>query len=175
MAAMRVIALLVIAACWTGTAPGPDEPRAAAAPKHARPAPYPLEVSMMRTRCELQPCAWYEVTIAGDGTVRWRGPSGEVVTHVARQRLEELDRMITEVRFFELDGTGKLPSHLAACGPGQLCAFALCGNPQRATVKVRRADDTHAIDDELCGATTAAAPLEELIDQVANTTEWLAR
>lgn len=178
---MRRLALVLLAGCWTGAAPLAEspEPRDAAAPR-ARP---PLEIGLERGPC-LGRCPEFELTIADDGHVRWWGKRnvaaiGHRTRRLAPADLDALDRELARARIFDRDENGHLPREPVCVqrGRSRSCSFSssiVCSDTSHTTLRVRRGDRIHEIDDAHCSDEDAALiELERRIIESAGAATWI--
>ncbi len=179
-------ALVVVGACWTGDVPDPAAPEPPApdrAPARPRPT-YALK--LVRTTC-FGRCPAYTVEVDADGNVRWLGSSGvQVVGPIKDVRIpmadvRKLARAVDAAHFFELDETGhkrgpdctREPDGTMSCST----FVSFCTDTSHAIVTVTRGDKSfHKVDDAHCGDTDPKLlELEQLIDQVTGTHDWIGR
>jgi hypothetical protein len=146
--------LLLLAGCWTGSAISPAQ-TAAPAPPSA------FEITLARTRCA-DACPVYQVSIDGDGHVRWIGEEhvvalGERRATVPLKRVAEIHRMLEVVQFFERDERE-----------------STCSEGTSAIITVRKNHHTHMVRNERCARSPSPLDeLEALIDDIARTSAWI--
>ena len=177
-----LVAALWGSGCWTGTAaPPPIQTTTAAAPRpHTS---LQLHVRLERTSC-LGPCPAYTVTIDGDGRVGWNGKLDVAATgrrqgRVSRRELDRLARWIERARFFERDPYGGLPIRptCTTVGSTTTCSLgtsvSICTDTPHAIITVERDGRRHTVDDDGCERRRELEGLEQYIDKIANTAEWI--
>jgi hypothetical protein len=85
--------------------------------------------------------------------------------------------MIDTVRFFALDETGRLQKECTATAVDCFYRiYAVCGDTPHVIVTVRRGSRMNKVEDWQCwgeGDEDAVAPLEDLVDRLAGTSEWI--
>lgn len=161
---MRTL-LLLLTACWTGSG------------TPAAPVESAFEITLERTPC-FGMCPVYRVSIDGDGRVTWLGKQhveavGARRASVPPRRVRDLERKLTDVRFFERDADGNL-ARTPTCAGGA-CTFpsdTICSDTSASIITVRRERVQHTIRHDHC----EPSPLDELValvDDVARTTAWI--
>ena len=175
---MRCAVLLLLASCWTGSASPARQ-----APSTVSALPSAFEVTLARTRC-FGACPVYQVSIDGDGRVRWIGEEfvhaiGERRATVPLKRIAEIQRMLETVQFFERDVRGELPDPGVDCvrtGNSGSCSFTkqnvICFDGTSAIVTVRKNHHTHTMRNDHCEP-SPLDELEALIDDIARTSGWI--
>jgi hypothetical protein len=183
MARVLLAAALLFGACWTGTDGVPVEspPAAKAAPGE----PLKLRVKLERTGC-FGNCPAYSVLIDGSGKIEWIGHAnvtamGRREGHVSRFELDELSRRVDRARFFERDEYGELvrKPECQTVGSSTTCSFSaavsICSDTSHAIISVVRGIRRHRIDNDHCNERPELDALEEYIDRIANTEEWIGQ
>jgi hypothetical protein len=173
-------ALLLLAACWTGSAPA-TEPPANRADEPAVPSAF--EITMERTAC-FGTCPIYTVSIDGDGRVRWHGEQyvvaiGDRRATVPPKRIAEIRRMLDAVQFWKRDQRGDLADPQPECvrtGTTTSCSLSksitICSDTSSAIITVRTTGQHHTVTNDHCDE----SPLDELeamIDDIARTSAWI--
>ncbi|HEY3756752.1 MAG TPA: DUF6438 domain-containing protein [Opitutaceae bacterium] len=122
--------------------------------------PEPLWVSLRRTEC-LGPCPSYKVTVYRDGRVEFVGynhvaQAGKHEKRIAPEKFRLLWKRIHQVRFWRMADryTSDWTDH-----PHQI-------------VTVRTETSEKSVDDYISGP-KALKDLENFVDQVAGTSEWV--
>ena len=178
-----LVAALYLGACWTGSAPGIEEPVAASTPATAAGEPMKLRVKVERTVC-FGACPAYTVLIDGFGRVQWDGTAsvaaiGRRWGKVTRRELEELSRQIDRAQFFERDGFGELPKapECTTTGSSTSCSFStsvsICSDTSHTIFTVVRDGRAHKIDNDHCNDSPELDELEEYVDRIAHTRAWI--
>ena len=164
-------ACLAVAACWTGSEEPPATPVAPASSTRPHVA---IDVKLQRTAC-FGRCPVYTVEIAHDGKITWHGDknvmtAGEAHADVPPGDLRQIARAVDAARFFDLDESGQFPSPDSSF-------VKFCTDTSHAIVTVTRAHETHVVDDAHCGSddNRRLIELEQLIDKVAGTRDWIGR
>ena len=175
-----VVALMLLAGCWTGSGARTEAP----APALPRTGPS-LEISLEHGPC-FGRCPVYKVTIGDDGRVAWLGGS-DVAAAGARTRritpadLDALDRELDAARFFERDRFGRLPREPICVTRGSVrsCTFpseTICSHTSRTILTVRRGHRAHRVENAHCSDEDAAlAVLERRILERAGVAAWIGR
>ena len=169
-------------ACWTGAETPVVEPSSPA----ARPGvePMQLRVKLERTVC-FGSCPAYVVQIDGAGRVEWTGNASVAATgrrtgKVTRRELEELSRRIDRARFFERNELGDIPEKFdcVTTGNSTQCSFGasvtICSDTSHAIITVSRDGRVHKIDNDHCNESPELDQLEDYIDRIARTEEWIS-
>ena len=175
-----LVAVLLTAACWTGSEPPPTAPPVVARPPHE---PLRLRVKLERTGC-FGTCPAYVVVIHGDGRVDWTGHANVVAVgsrqgRVSRHELEELSRRLDQVQFFERNEHGDLPAkpecttagNTTSCSFG--ASFSICSDTSHTIVSVTRGGRSHTIDFDDCSERPELQALEEYIGQILDLEAWI--
>lgn len=128
----------------------------------------------------------YTVAIARDGKITWHGEknvmtTGDAHAEVPPGDLRQIARAVDAARFFELDESGQPAS--ASCTPAPdgsvTCSsfVKFCTDTSHAIVTVTRGSKTHVVDDAHCASddNPKLIELEQLIDKVAGTRDWIGR
>jgi hypothetical protein len=167
---MRAAAALgVLAACWTG----PEEARPVTPAQPVAKPRVAADYKLRRTPC-FGHCPSYTVEIAHDGKITWTGDKfvqtlGEAHAEVPASDLRQLARAADLARFFELDDNGHFSS------PDSQTVF-FCTDTSHAVVTITRAGTAHTVDDGHCeNDNPKLLELEQLIDKVAGTRDWIGR
>lgn len=139
------------------------------------------EVTLSRTEC-LGTCPVYTVAIHPDGSIDWRGTEfvaarGARHGHVVPDGVERLARAIDKVQFFELDRHGRVPRPTGCIRRGNKteCDFAdivICTDTPSSTVTVTCGGRSHTTVNDHC-LRAPVEVLEDEIDDVANTKQWI--
>lgn len=194
-------AALCLGACWTGSDGVAVEPTTTAKPAAAE--PIKLRVKLERTGC-FGTCPAYSVAIEsagfagarsnadalrseidGAGRVEWIGHAnvatmGRAEGRVSRFEVDELARRIDKARFFERDEYGELPQKPECQTQGSMttCSFGtsvtICSDTSHSIVTVARGIRRHRVDNDHCNDRPELESLEEYIDRIANTEQWIA-
>jgi hypothetical protein len=171
--------LVVLASCWTGDVPEPAQPASEPAPKPR----LTYAVKMTRTRC-FGHCPAYTVEIDRDGNVKWAGEdyvqvTGDRRAKVPLSEVRRLARAIDKLHFFNLDDSGNPRREDCTREPdGTLtCStfVSFCSDTSHAVITVTRGGKAHTVDDAHCHDNPTLDDLEQLIDTVAGTREWIGR
>jgi hypothetical protein len=173
-------ALVVLAACWTGSEEPPP-----ATPAHAPPKPrVDVDYKLRRTPC-FGHCPAYTVEIAHDGKITWTGEKfvqtiGNAHAEVPPSDLRQLAHAANAARFFELDESGRFPSPDCTREPDGTMAcssfVAFCTDSSHAIITITRGGEAHTVDDAHCNNDNPRLlELEQLIDKVAGTRDWIGR
>jgi len=171
---------VALSACWTGTPP-PEQPVSAPAPREAP----KLTIKLRRTAC-LGTCPTFLVVVHGDGRIEWDGRENVAAIgfrkrHVQTRAIDQLDRMLAKVQFFERNESGELPMppDCTTVGTTKSCSFessfTICSDTSRSIITVARDGATHTVTNDHCGERTPLDDLEDLIDHVAQLDEWIGR
>jgi hypothetical protein len=173
--------LVVIAACWTGTEAPPPVTAAQSPPPKPRIA---LDFKLRRTPC-FGRCPAYTVEIAHDGKITWTGEKSVQVVGGAHAEipagdLRQLARAVEAAHFFDLDETGRPASPECTREPDgtMTCSsfVSFCSDTSHAVITVTRAGEAHTVDDAHCNDDNPRLlELEQLIDRVAGTRDWIGR
>lgn len=174
--------LLLVAGCWTGPVAEPiPEPVPSS---HAAHRDVDLEIHLERTAC-FGRCPEFELDISPDGSVHFLGKRnvseiGARTRKLSHAQMLDLQRSVDHVGFFELDQFGhrrrdqvcKTVGTTTTC---QFSSFTVCSDTSHTILKVTRPRRhlTHQIDDAHCTDDGAVAPLEQMIEEVAQ--RWIAR
>lgn len=177
---------LVAQACWTG----PVEPPPAAPSTEPRP-PRPVSryafdsLTLQRTGC-MGACPTYTVTVFANGDVRWVGQDnvatmGMRTGRVARAQIAALVAKLEAIDFFTYDeyGAKKVTQACTTVRSGSSvsvsCSFrdiVICTDTSHAIVTLVRGRTKHEVDNAHCRP-SPLTELEQLIDEVARTREWI--
>ena len=173
------LGLVCVAACWTGDVPEPAQP----APAPASKPRVTYAVKMTRTPC-FGHCPAYTVEIDRDGNVKWTGKLyvkdvGERSAKIPLSDVRRLARAIDKLHYFSLDESGnekhddctREPDGTMTCS-----AFvSFCSDTSHAVITATRGGQDHTVDDAHCTDNPRLSELEQLIDTVAGTREWIGR
>jgi uncharacterized protein DUF6438 len=177
---MERLALVLLAACWTGS----DARTAAPGPVAPREGP-PLEISLERTPC-FGTCPVYKLAIRDDGRVDWLGREhvaqvGARTRRIARADLDALDRDLEAARFFDRDLFGRVPQEPSCVTQGSTrsCTFTsdtICSDTSITILIVRRGRQLQRVHNEHCSdADPALDELERRILERAGAAAWIGR
>lgn len=171
---MRLLLLLLLASCWTGTAAPPTIVES----PPARP-PLRLRVTLERTYC-LGTCPVYAVTIYGDGRVAWNGIDNVAVVgrkqmRVERRDLERLSRLIDAAQFFERSSTGELQTGpvCTTVNGTVTCSYSahICTDTSHAKLTVTKNGRTHTVDNDHCDEKPGIDEIEAEVDALVQS--WI--
>ncbi len=131
---------------------------------------------MERTGC-LGNCPAYKVEIDGDGTVRILSGGTARLTRVSTTRVHDLEHLIEQVHFFELDDQGHVPAQMQCMQNGSTTtctvhSISFCSDTSHAIITVKRGTRTHTVDDAHCSDDQLLLGLEDEIDAVAGTSAF---
>jgi hypothetical protein len=181
MLRVGLAAAVGLGACWTGAEPASVESTVPARPNAA---PLELRVKLERTVC-FGDCPVYEIAIDGGGRVQWIGHAhvaalGHRQGKVSRLQLEELAGRLDRIQFFDRNEFGELP-RAPECqmnGSMRTCTFgasvSICSDTSHTIITATRGRRSHRIDYDHCNESSELDELEQYIDRIANTEEWIA-
>lgn len=170
---------IALSACWTGTVPVEQTPASRPAPRDAP----KLTIKLRRTAC-LGTCPTFLVVIHGDGRIEWDGRENVAAIGFRKRQIqpraiEQIDRLLLKVRFFDRNESGELPQepNCTTSGTTTSCSFessiAICSDTSRSIITVARDGTSHTVTNDHCGERTPLDDLEDLIDQVAQLDAWI--
>jgi hypothetical protein len=176
---------LVLAACWTGSAPQPAPITGSAPPEPTSAPAMRFRVKLERTPC-LGMCPVFTIVIHGNGHVEWTGLENvAAIGHVdgkrlvARAELEKLARQVEDAKFFERDENGDLPAGpvCTTSGGTTTCSYSahFCSDTSHTKLTVTRGVQTHSIDNDHCDPKPGIDDLEDAIERLAGAAELVGR
>lgn len=188
---MRWLLLTLFAAtgaCWTGSAvePTPTNSSTETSPQRTQ---YRFDsLTLERTGC-LGACPAYTVTIYANGAVRWVGEAnvasiGMRTGRVSRGQIKLIERKLDAIDFFAYDPFGAKPAKpqctkvRTANSVSMKCEFSdivICSDTSHAIVTFVHGRKEHRVDNAHCDLARSAPliELEQLIDDVAGTRDWI--
>jgi hypothetical protein len=171
---VKVAALACLAsACWTS-------PERSVEPRRSQP-PDRFAITLERTACHGR-CPVYAVSIDEDGGVTYRGKlyvaiTGEQHGRASRKQLARVVEAVERLRFFELDGFGRVPRTTTVRRDGGVYDFeddVICSGMSSAIVTVTRRGATKKVSNSHC-TELPIVELEDLIDAAAGTQRWIGK
>ncbi|MGE0400921.1 MAG: DUF6438 domain-containing protein [Kofleriaceae bacterium] len=184
---LLTLALSVGGACWTGPVadPTPANSSTEAPPRRVR---YSFDsLTLERTSC-LGACPAYTVTVFSNGAVRWVGEAnvasmGMRTGRISRGQIELVERKLDAIDFFDYDESGvkkSTPQCVTTRSGGMTTMtcntmISICTDVSRGIITFVRGRKQHRVEVAHCDRIREAPliELEQLIDEVAGTRDWV--